>query len=84
MLQGNYPAGLAGLEVHNSTNTRNVGIISLQIFAPKPVEIWRTLLTFYNIADHLVTCSLMGFSLNRKPVTDRSSSASTSLVNLSS
>ena len=34
-------------------------------------------------ADHLVTCSLMGFSFNKKPVTDRASSASTSLADLS-
>ena len=83
MLQGNYGAGLAGLEVHNSMSTRNVGFISLHIFAPEPGKIWKTLLSLYDIDDHLVTCSLLGFRLDRKPVTDRPSSASTSLVDLS-
>ena len=51
--------------------------------ACKPVEIWRVLVSFYKSADHLVTCSLTGFSEDSKSVTFRSSSAITSLVTLS-
>ncbi len=44
VLQGRYGAGLAGLG-DQKLNPRNVGI-SLQVFALKPVEIWRVLSKF--------------------------------------